>query len=329
MYHPAGHQMLAEHGADVVIVDSVEPDQIKQALHGAHALWVRTPEQVTADVLDAGRDLIVVCTSGFGTDNIDVAAATERGILIVNHRGFGRVPVAEHTVLMILASAKQLVWGDRSVRDGSAWSARSGLAMTELQGKTVGIVGVGFIGSEIAHKLRYGFHCRVLGYDPYADRRLTSVTEIEMTPDLHAMLALSQILVLVPELTDKTRNMIGPKELSALPLGAIVINTGRGQVLDLMALKDALDSGHIATAGLDVVYHEPLPTGHALLVHPRVTFSPHVAGTTVEATLQLARSATEQIFACLRGATPASPVNPAAWNRMPSRRPIKSPADRA
>ncbi len=321
MYHPAGHKMLADGGADVVIVDGTDAGEIKQALHGARALWVRTPERVTAEVLDAAKDLIVVATSGFGTDNIDIQAATERGILVVNHRGFGRVPVSEHAVLLMLAATKQLVWGDKSVRDGSAWNLRSGLELTELDGKTVGVIGIGFIGSEIARKLKYGFRCRVLGYDPYADARLARLAEVEMTADLTELLRLSRILVLVPELTDATRNMIGARELAALPRGAIVVNVGRGQVLDLSALADALDSGHLSAAALDVVYPEPLPSGHPLLLNPKVTFSPHVAGTTIEATLQLAESAADQILACLRGAVPAFPVNPAAWLGRSSRRP--------
>jgi phosphoglycerate dehydrogenase-like enzyme len=135
MYHPEGHQILAEAGLDVVIVDSTNVDEIKQALHGARALWVRTPERVTAEILDSSTELAVVSTSGFGTDNIDIPAATERGILVVNHQGVGRVPVSEHTIMMMLASAKQLVWGDRGVRDGSAWNSRSGLQISELEGK--------------------------------------------------------------------------------------------------------------------------------------------------------------------------------------------------
>ena len=162
MYHPQGHRMLAEAGFDVVIVDSANADEIKQVLHGARALWVRTPERVTAEILNSGNELVVVSTSGFGTDNIDIPAATERGILVVNHQGFGRVPVSEHTIMMMLAAAKQLVWGDRGVRDGSAWSNRSGLQISELEGKTVGVIGLGYIGSEIARKLKYGFNCRVL-----------------------------------------------------------------------------------------------------------------------------------------------------------------------
>lgn len=324
MYNPIGHQLLADGGADVVVVDTPNTDELKQVLHGAKALWVRTPERVTPDILDAGKDLVVVSTSGFGTDNIDIPAATERGILVVNHQGFGRVPVSEHTILMILAAAKRLVWGDRATRDGSAWSQRSGLAFTELDGKTVGIVGVGFIGSEIARKLRYGFRCRVLGYDPYVDPRLARLADVEMKSDLHEFLAASQILVLVPELTDETRMMIGTAELAALPEGAIVVNTGRGNVLDLDALAASLDSGHLFGAALDVVYPEPLPDDHPLLANPDVTFSPHVAGGTVEATVQLAHSAADQILTALGGGMPTFPINPAAWQNERSRRPAAS-----
>jgi phosphoglycerate dehydrogenase-like enzyme len=313
--------MLADGGADVVVVDSTNRDELKQVLHGARALWVRTPERVTADVLDAGKDLLVVSTSGFGTDNIDIPAATERGILVVNHQGFGRVPVSEHTIMMILATAKQLVWGDRGVRDGSAWNMRSGLEITELEGRTVGIVGVGYIGSEIARKLKYGFNCRVLGYDPYVNPRLARLAGIDMMPDLPSMLGQSQILVLVPELTPETRAMIGGRELALLPKGAIVINTGRGQVLDFAALNTALDSGHLFGAGIDAFYPEPLPGDHPLLKNPKVTFSPHIAGATVETSLLLARSAAEQILGALGGTMPAFPVNKNAWEGERSRRP--------
>ena len=321
MYHTDGHRMLADGGADVIVIDSSNADEVKQALHGARALWVRTPERLTADILDAGKDLAVVSTSGFGTDNVDIPAATERGILVVNHQGFGRVPVSEHTVMMMLATAKRLVWGDQGVRDGSAWAMRSGLKIIELEGKTVGIVGIGYIGSELARKLRYGFHCRVLGYDPYVNPRLARLAGVEMMSDLHAMLRESQILALVPELTPETRHMIGATELAALPKDAIVINTGRGQVLDFLALHEALESGHLFAAGIDAFYPEPLPNDHPLLRNPKVTLSPHIAGGTTEATLQLARSAADQILTALRGEWPAFPVNKAAWEGSRSRRP--------
>jgi phosphoglycerate dehydrogenase-like enzyme len=324
MYNTQGHQMLAEAGLDVVIVDSAQADEIKQVLHGARALWVRTPERVTADILDAARDLVVVSTSGFGSDNIDIPAATERGILVVNHQGFGRIPVSEHTIMMMLATAKQLLWGDRGVRDGSAWESRSGLQIGELEGKTVGVVGLGYIGSEITRKLKLGFNCRVLAYDPYVNPRIARLAGAELVADLHAMLAESRYLVLVPELTPSARGMIGAKELAALPRGAIVINTGRGQVLDFDALNSALESGHLFAAGIDAYFPEPLPSEHPLLRNPKVTLSPHIAGGTVEATLQLARSAAEQIRTALDGTLPAFPLNPVVWERPQSRRPTRA-----
>jgi phosphoglycerate dehydrogenase-like enzyme len=321
MYDPAGHKMLADGGADVVVVDSSNADEIKQVLHGARALWVRTPERISADILDAGKELVVVSTSGFGTDNIDIPAATERGILVVHHQGFGRVPVSEHTIMMILAAAKQLLWGDKGVRDGSAWAKRSGLPIIELEAKTVGIVGLGYIGSEIARKLKYAFNCRILAYDPYVNPRIARLVDVKLMADLDAMLPLSDVLVLVPELTPETRNLIGARELALLPKQAIVVNTGRGQVIDFDALHNALNSGHLFAAGIDAFYPEPLPSDHPLLGNPKVTFSPHIAGATNEASLELARSAATQILTALEGRMPAFPVNRSAWEGAGSRRP--------
>jgi phosphoglycerate dehydrogenase-like enzyme len=321
MYDQAGHRLLEEGGAEVEVVDTSDPAAVKRALPGARALWVRTPERVTADLLNAAGELVVVSTSGFGTDNIDVAGATERGILVVNHLGFGRVPVAEHTIMLILATAKHLVWADAGTRDASAWPHRTNQPFFELDGKTVGIMGLGYIGSELARKLRLGFRCRVLGYDPYVDPRLPLVTDVERVASLDELLRQSQVLCLVPELTAETRGAIGARELAKLPPGAIVVNTGRGQVLDLDALLNALDNGHLAAAALDVVYPEPLPPGHRLLRHPKVTLTPHIAGLTKESAFRLAQSAAEQILAVLQGEMPRFPVNPAAWEQQRSRRP--------
>ncbi len=321
MYDPTGHRLLEQGGLRVVVVDTSDAQKVVAEIADADALWVRTPEKVTADILDAASRLVVVSTSGFGTDNVDIAAATARGILVVKHLGFGRVPVAEHSIMLMLAALKELTWGDKSARDGSAWSARTGLKLYELEGKTVGIVGLGYIGSELARKLRHGFGCRVLAYDPYVDARLAAAAGAEMKSDLAAMLAECRILCLCAELTDETRMMIGAKQLAALPKGAVVVNAARGQLLDLDALARALDTGHVAAAGLDVVHPEPLPAGHPILAHPRVVLTPHTAGLSAEASARLARSAAEQILAALAGEVPRFPVNPEAWQGANSRRP--------
>jgi D-3-phosphoglycerate dehydrogenase len=161
----------------------------------------------------------------------------------------------------------------------------------------------------------------VLAYDPYVNPRLANAAGVELRADLHAMLRECSVLCLCAELTDETRNMIGAKELAALPEGAIVVNAARGQLLDLDALAAALDSGHVAAAGLDVVYPEPLPPGHPLLGHPRAVLTPHTAGITAETTARLARSAADQILKALAGEMPKFPVNPEAWEGPKSRRP--------
>jgi len=321
MYDPDGKRQLEAGGADVTVVDSADAEDIKAALPGAKGLWVRYPEAATGDILEAGGDLVVVSTSGFGYDKIDIPAATQRGILVVNNQGFGRIPVSEHTLMLVLAVMKQLLWSDSAARDGSAWNRRSGMEIYELEGKTVGIVGLGWIGSELARKLRLAFRCRVLGYDPYVDPRLVALAEVERVGDLEAFLARSELLCLCPELTDSSRGMIGAKELATLPAGAFVVNTSRGQVLDLQALAAAVDSGHVAGAAVDVYEPEPLPAGHPVLTHPRILLTPHTAGLSAETTTRMTHNAVAQLLAAIRGEMPPFPLNPEAWEGPQSRRP--------
>lgn len=322
MFDRIGHRLLEEGGAEIVVVDTPDPAALKAALPGARALFVRTPEKVTAEVLDAGAELIVVSTSGFGTDNVDIKAATARGVLVVNHRGFGRIPVSEHAILLILAAAKRLVWGDAGARDGSAWGeGREGENFFELDGRTVGLLGLGHIGSELARKLTLAFRCRVVAYDPYVDPRLPLAVGAEMAPTLDDMLRQAQVLCLVPELTDETRNVIGARELALLPKDAVVVNVGRGQVLQLDALAKALDSGHLLAAGLDVYYPEPPPKDHPILRHPKAVLTPHVAGLTMETARRSAESIASQILTALAGEMPRWPVNPDAWRQGAPRRP--------
>ena len=321
MYDPSGHDLLRDAGAEIKVVDTTDAQEVAAALKDADALWVRTPERVTSDLLDAADSLVVVSTSGFGTNNVDIEAATERGILVVNHQGFGRVSVAEHSVMLILAALKKLTWCDQATRNGSAWAERSAMSIHELEAKTVGLVGLGYIGAELARKLHLGFRCRVLAYDPYVNPRLSYAVEAEMHDDLETMLAACQVLCLCAELTGETRMIIGAKELAALPRGAVVVNAARGELLDLDALAETLDSGHVAAAGLDVVSPEPLPDGHPLLGHPNTVFTPHTAGVTAETSAMLAQSAADQIMTALKGEHPRFPVNPEAWNGPASRQP--------
>jgi phosphoglycerate dehydrogenase-like enzyme len=320
MYESSGADALRTGGCRVTVVDTPSEDDVIAAIGDAHALWVRYPQKVTARILDAAPSLKIVSSSGFGTDNIDIEAASERGILVVNQPGFGRIPVSEHTLLLVMALCRRLLWSDAATRDHTAWDKRSDYPTIELEGKTVGIVGLGFIGSELARKLRLAFNCNVLGYDPYVDRRIPLLVDVNMMGSLEALLKQSQILCVCPELTPETRNFVSTKELETLPKGAIVVNTSRGGVLDLDALAKALASGHLMGAGLDVYEPEPLPAGHPLLSNPNVILTPHTAGLTAETNVRTTRSAVEQVLAALAGEMPPYPKNRHAWEGPRSRR---------
>ena len=321
MYDQIGHRLFEEAGADLVVVDSTDAQAVMAELPGAQAIWVRTPERITADMMDAAPDLVVISTSGFGTDNVDIPAATERGILVVNNLGFGRKPVSEHTIMLMLAVMNRLTWGDRATRDASGWAARTNVSFLELEGASIGILGLGYIGSELARKLTNGFRCRVLAHDPYVDKRIPFTVGAQMIDDLDEMLKQVSILCICAELTDETREIISKRELALLPKGAIVINTARGQILDYDALADALASRHLFGAGIDVTYPEPLPDSHPLFAQDNVIFTPHTAGLTTATATAQTRFAVNQVMCIVGGGEPTFPLNPQAWEGKASRQP--------
>ena len=321
MYDQIGHKLFEKAGADLMVVDSTDAQAVMAELPEAKAVWVRTPERITADMMEVASELVVISTSGFGTDNVDIPAATERGILVVNNLGFGRRPVSEHTVMLLLGVMNRLGWADRATRDASGWAARTDVSFRELEGSSVGIIGLGYIGSELARKLNAGFRCRVLGYDPYVNPRIPFAAGVQMVERLDDMLKEVSVLCICAELTDETRNMISKRELALLPKESVVINTARGQILDLDALSDALASGHIFGAGIDTTYPEPLPSSHPLFAQENVIFTPHTAGLTTETATAQTQFSVSQIMTVLNGGAPTFPVNPEAWEGKASRQP--------
>jgi phosphoglycerate dehydrogenase-like enzyme len=320
MYDTSGADQLRKAGCRVTIVEASDEDKLASALADARGLWVRYPQKVTPQVLDAAPQLQIVSTSGFGSDNIDIEAATQRGILVVNQRGFGRIPVSEHTVLFMLALARRFMWAEGATRDGSGWETRTDYPIFELDGKTVGIVGLGYIGSELARKLSIGFGCNLIGYDPYVDPRIPNLLHIKRASSLDELLPHVRFLCLCLELTADTKNIIGAKELAMLSKDAYVVNASRGGVLDLEALTAALEAGQIAGAAVDVFQPEPLAPTHRLFKLPNVIVTPHTAGLTVETNTRSTRSAVEQMLAAMDGTMPAFPKNPQAWDSAKSRR---------
>jgi D-3-phosphoglycerate dehydrogenase/microcystin synthetase protein McyI len=312
MYHPEGEARLAA-AASLEILEQPTPEAIRAALREASAVFVRYPHRLRAEAIAAAGRLRVISTSGRGTDAIDVAAATARGIAVVNNPAFGTVPVAEHTVAVMLALAKNLLPLDRRTRAGEGWPAQRHYPRTELRGRTLGIIGLGNIGSEVARVCVQAFRMRVLAYDPYVPAAKAGALGAEHTADLGRIWRESDFVSVHAELNEETRGMVGEAALAAMRPHAFLVNTARGPIVSGAALAAALRERRIAGAALDVYEDEPLPADSPLAGMENVILSPHTAGLTAEALHGMSLSAAEQILQALRGERPAHLVNPEVW----------------
>ncbi len=250
---------------------------------------------VTRAVMDAAPGLRIIARHGVGVDDVDVAEAARRGIIVTRTPGANSEAVAEHTLALLLALAKDLPALSAGVADGGWRGAAT--RVRDVAGMRLGLVGCGGIGRVVAW-LAGAFGMTVAAFDPGAD-----TPGVTRAPTLDALLRASDALSLHLPLTPGTRHIIGAAELAALPPGAFVINTARGGLIDEDALLDALDRGHVAGAGLDVFENEPPPAGHPLRRHPRVIATPHVAGVTDGSLVNMGVMAAECIVAVLRGGT--------------------------
>jgi len=249
---------------------------------------------VTAAVMDAAPGLRIIARHGVGVDDVDIAEAQRRGIVVTRAPGSNTQAVAEHTLALLLALTKDLPLLSAQVAAG-AWRG-AGTKVRDVAGLRLGLVGCGAIGQAVA-RLAAAFGMSVAAYDP-AESDSPGVARL---PTLQALLARSDILSLHLPLLPATRHLIGTAELAALPPGAIVINTARGGLIDEAALHDAIEAGHLAGAGLDVFEDEPPPNDHPLRRHPRVICTPHVAGVTDGSLVNMGVMAAECIVAVLRG----------------------------
>jgi D-3-phosphoglycerate dehydrogenase len=299
-------QALAElrRQAEVQYRPGLTPAELLQAIADADALVVRSGTRVTRPVIEAGMRLRVIGRAGTGTDNIDVAAATERGIWVVNAPDSNSVAVAEHVFALMLALLRHIPAAGESLRRGE-WK-RSQFRGKELNGKVLGIVGLGRIGVKVAERAR-AFGMTVCAYDPFvAPGQAESLSVVPISLD--ELLRRSDIITLhVPAAAD-TQGLIGARELALCKPGAYLINCSRGSVVSGDALLQALDSGKLAGAGLDVFEREP-PVGSPLLQHPKVVATPHIAGMTDEAQRNVALAVARQVLDVLQGRQPAFPVN--------------------
>ncbi len=319
MYHPAGEALLRRQ-CEVEVLHSPTPAQLAAAAAQAHAIAARYPQRVDETMLAAARHVVVVACSGRGTDAVDIVAATRHGVAVVNNPGFGTRPVSEAAMALMLALAKRVIPSDRWMRQGEGWKHRTAFGdFMELHGKTLGIVGLGQIGTEAARKAIAGFAMKVLAYDPYVpDSKAQSVGAVKVD-SLEDLLAQSDIVSLHPELNDETRGMIGEPQLRRMKPKAFLINTSRGKVVQQAALVRALSERWIAGAALDVYEDEPVGGDSPLYGLENLVLAPHVAGLTQEAVEAMSLSTARQILQALAGERPPHLVNPETWQAAAAR----------
>jgi len=245
----------------------------------AHALLVRSETRVTADLLEKATALKVIGRAGIGVDTIDVAAATRRGIAVLNAPGANTVSAAEHTLALLLGLVRHIPTAAASMREGK-WD-RKAFEGRELRRKTLGIVGLGRIGAHLSQIAR-AFGMQVIGHDPFLSEKRAAELHVELLP-LDELLPRADVLTLHLPLTDETRNVIDRRRLGLLKPTAVLVNAARGGLVDEEALVDALENGTIAGAAIDVFSKEPLPKDHPLRTAPRTLLTPHLAASTQEA----------------------------------------------
>ena len=298
-------KLRAAGGVTVDEQPSISGDQLAQIIGGYDALIVRSKTRVTAGLIERATDLRVVGRAGTGVDNIDVAAATRRGVVVMNAAGGNTVTTAEHTMAMLLSLARQIPQAVASTKAG-LWEKNRFLGV-ELMGKTLGIVGLGRIGTAVAQRAR-AFGMNVLAYDPYFTEEAARELEIEMTP-LDDVLRRSDFVTVHTPLTDETRGIINAAAMDKMKPGVRLINCARGGLIDEGALIEAIRSGKVAGAAIDVFDQEPTPPDNPLLALDEVITTPHLGASTTEAQLGVATMIAEQVLDYLKHGTVRGAVN--------------------
>jgi D-3-phosphoglycerate dehydrogenase len=292
----------------------LDKETLPQVLGEYDALVVRSATKVTADVIAAGSNLRVIGRAGSGVDNIDVKAATERGIIVVNAPASNNVAVAELTMGLLLAMARHIPQAYNSLQHGK-WD-RSKYTGWEVRGKTLGLIGLGRIGSEVARRAR-GFEMDIIAYDPVVSSDRANQLGVESV-NLEELLERSDIISIHVPMTDTTRNMFDAATLAKMKKGSCIINASRGGIINENDLVEALDTGHLAGAALDVYSKEPPPEDSKLTSHPKIIVTPHLGASTTEAQVLVGTDVAEGVLVALEGGTPRYAVNapfiaPEAW----------------
>jgi D-3-phosphoglycerate dehydrogenase len=302
-----GVEELQRDGALTVQVRTgLSEAELIAAIDGVDAIVVRSETKVTAAVIHAATGLRVIGRAGVGVDNVDVEAATQRGVIVMNAPGGNTVSTAEHAFSLLLSVARKIPQADAIVRSGK-WD-RKNLQGVELHNKTLGIIGMGRIGSELSRRA-IAFGMRVLAFDPYLSSTRARALQVELVDDVDDLLTAADFVTLHTPLTPETRHIVNAARLAKTKRGVRIINCARGGLIDENALIDALRSGQVAAAALDVFEHEPLPADSPLRDAPNLVLTPHLGASTAEAQESVGIEIAQSIRAALLDGTIRNAVN--------------------
>jgi D-3-phosphoglycerate dehydrogenase len=307
-----GLELLRQAGLDLDTRPGLSGAALQEAIQSADGVIVRSGTRITTELLENPGKLRAIVRAGVGVDNIDVAAATRQGIVVMNTPGGNTVSTAEHTITLLMSLARHIPSADASIHQGK-WE-RGKFVGTQLAGKTLGVVGLGRVGREVGRRAA-GLDMTVIGFDPFLSPERAGQLGIESMPDLANLLPRCDFLTVHTPLTAETRDLIGARELGVMKQGARIINCARGGIINEEALAEALRSGHIAGAALDVFVEEPPRPDHPLLALANVVTTPHLGASTVEAQESVAREAAQLLIDFLTKGVIQFAVNMAAVDR--------------
>src|SRR5437588_451992 len=299
-------ELSHEHALEVTVKTGLSERELVDLIPPFSALIVRSQTRVTAEILNASAKLRVVGRAGVGVDNVDVEAATRRGIVVLNAPGGNTVSTAEHAFSLLLSVARKIPQADANIRD-KRWDKKN-FEGVELYNKTLGIIGMGRIGSELSRRA-IAFGMGVVAYDPYLSARRARSLQVELVDELDDLLAGADFISLHTPLTAETRHLFNAARLQKTKRGVRIINCARGGLIDEDALAAALQDRHVAGAALDVFETEPLPPDSPLRGAPNLVLTPHLGASTAEAQESVGIEIAQSIRAALLEGTLRNAVN--------------------
>ena len=291
--------------AEVVVDTSITPEELVKTIGEYNAIIVRSRTKVTKEVIDNADNLQIIARAGVGVDNIDLDAATEKGIMVVNSPESTSITVAEHTMGLLLSMARKLTIADKSVKEGK-WEKKKFMGV-ELRNKTLGVIGMGRIGSQVVNRCK-AFEMDAVAYDPYLPEEVATQMGVELT-DLETVLKKADFITIHVPLTPETKHLISYDEFEIMKDEAFITNCARGGIIDEEALYDALKNGKIGGAALDVYEEEPPAEDSKLFELDNIVLTPHIAASTKEAQRDAAIIVADEIIELAKGGTPNNVLN--------------------